>query len=262
MKIASAVLTIILALAPSAVFAQPGPVALIAPYSEVTGNTIAFSWQSATDASWYQLWLGTPSAALVIEQWYTAEHAGCATGASCTVVMSPPISGGAFVWYIRGWGPSGYGAWSNPQLFTLKDPGVTWGRKLPDSRRFTLVLDNEAVLDNETGLVWQRETSPDLIAWNSAINVCGHVRTGGRRGWRVPQLSELLSLVDNSQYQPSLPSGHPFAPLGALPFFWTATAVPGNSELHYRVGFLSGDFAGSGISQKLWCVRGGASPAH
>jgi hypothetical protein len=57
-------------------FGQPTAPTLISPSADVTGSTIAFSWQSVPNATWYQLWLGTVDASLVMEQWYTAEHAG------------------------------------------------------------------------------------------------------------------------------------------------------------------------------------------
>jgi hypothetical protein len=41
------------------------------------------------------------------------------------------------LWYIRGWGPSGYAAWSEAKLFTMSDPPLTWARKrLPDGHPF------------------------------------------------------------------------------------------------------------------------------
>jgi hypothetical protein len=89
------------ALASTSATAQPGAVALISPVSDVNGTTIAFTWQSAPTATWYHFWLGKADTTLVMEQWYTAAHAGCETGGTCTITVTPPVTAGAFIWHIR-----------------------------------------------------------------------------------------------------------------------------------------------------------------
>jgi hypothetical protein len=247
----------------SSASAQPGPATLITPSSDVVGTTIAFTWQAVPGATWYLLWLGKTDTTLVIQQWYTASQADCATGGTCTITLTPPTSGGgAFLWYIRTWGGVD-GAWSLGNLFTVNDPVEAWSTKLPPSRRFTLVLDSAAVLDNETGLVWQRVPSTSSTGLSLALLNCAAAGTGGRRGWRIPVLSELLSLVDDSRAMPALPVGHPFI-LGATPDFWTFTRAPDNSSLGYLVTFDNGglNLLATSTTLRFWCVRGGTSPAH
>jgi hypothetical protein len=79
---------------------------------------------------------------------------------------------------------------------TLDQVTPTWDRTLPandtgdpcNSSRFTCVIGNVAVKDNETGLVWQRTTSGlPFVAWESAITSCVSQNTGNRRGWRLPR---------------------------------------------------------------------------
>lgn len=76
--------------------------------------------------------------------------------------------------------------------------------------RFELVMDGLAVLDKETGLVWQKEPGAWDVNWYDARSVCYVASTGGRKGWRLPTAAELLSLIDPSQSDPALPIGHPF----------------------------------------------------
>jgi hypothetical protein len=75
-----------------------------------------------------------------------------------------------------------------------------WDKVLPPAQRFTVLeaFNNEAVRDNETGLVW--EQSPATIAepWFNARGACAIKNVGGRIGWRLPSLPELSSLVDPS----------------------------------------------------------------
>ena len=70
-------------------------------------------------------------------------------------------------------------------------------------------LDDDVVLDRETGLVWQRTVSAVSVDWFTAISYCYTTTAGGRKGWRLPAVEELASLVDSTQTNPSLPVGHP-----------------------------------------------------
>src|SRR4249919_3431545 len=108
-----------------------------------------------------------------------------------------------------------------------------WDQKLPAATRF-IVLSNwnyEAVLDRETGLVWERSPTQVARTWFQAVDYCGDLTTGGRKGWRLPTISELQSLVDPTQNAPALSVGHPF--LGvlfstslAVHFYWSSTTTP------------------------------------
>src|SRR6478736_8005312 len=79
--------------------------------------------------------------------------------------------------------------------------------------RFTVLaqFDGAAVLDRETGLVWEQSPSTALMVWGRAQVRCTQLVTGGRGGWRLPTVQELGSLVDLSVPGSSLPGGHPFA---------------------------------------------------
>ena len=61
--------------------------------------------------------------------------------------------------------------------------GVTqnWDTKLPNDSRFTILPDfnNQAVRDNETGLVWERSPSTSQASWYDAIRVCWQRRSEG-----------------------------------------------------------------------------------
>src|SRR4029434_2696444 len=89
----------------------------------------------------------------------------------------------------------------------------SWDQQLPASTRF-IVLSNwggAAVLDRETGLVWER--SPDSTftpTWSDAQLGCAAKDVGGRGGWKLPSIQELRSLIDPAAANPALPAGHPF----------------------------------------------------
>src|SRR5262245_64403301 len=92
----------------------------------------------------------------------------------------------------------------------------SWDQTLPTSTRFIVLsnMNSQAVLDRETGLVWQRSPLPPT-SWTSASSVCAVTGTGGRMGWRLPTVNEITSLFDPSAFgasgtNPPLPAGHPF----------------------------------------------------
>jgi hypothetical protein len=125
-------------------------------------------------------------------------------------------------------------------------------------------MNSAAVLDRETGLVWERSPSTDRFSWNGFDGAKGHcntLRLGHRRGWRLPTVQELASLVDDDSpdtSSTSLPPGHPFTGVGG--FYWSAiSAVELNHAWyvlfsgHGDVGLEHSDTAQLGA----WCVRGG-----
>src|SRR5262245_7566719 len=146
----------------------------------------------------------------------------------------------------------------------------SWDQTLAASSRF-IVLSNfnsAAVLDRETGLVWQR--TPNLLTgWLGAQGACNDAVIGGRSGWRLPTVDELASLVDKTQANPALPLGHPF--LNVLifgpPHFWTANAsvfLPGLADWAWYINITTGQAT---IKLKteggaVLCVRGGTSNAN
>jgi hypothetical protein len=253
-------IAILFVIAPVSALAQPGLATLITPASDVAGSTIAFTWQSAPGATWYHFWLGKANTSLVQEQWYTAEHAGCAGGGTCTITLSPAITAGAFIWHIRTWSAAGYGPWSPAQMFTVRDVVQAWSSILPASRRFTVVMNNLAVLDNETGLVWERQLTTVTHTYASAVGYCASNNTAGRRGWRVPSVAEITSLIEGAT-NPTLPAGHPFTMPLTVPYFWTQTPVPMSQTHAYVVEFETGTAFAGGVQLvfRVWCVRGGST---
>ena len=145
-----------------------------------------------------------------------------------------------------------------PRLKPLDKVKPTWSQKLPAKKRFVLVLDEAAVLDRETGLVWEKRPSTPLRNWNDAINYCYSLNIGGRRGWRIPTIDELSSLVDPTQENPALPSGHPF--VNVQPgYYWSSTEYAGDPDSAWYMSMIGGYPTGfyKSSSNLAWAVRGG-----
>lgn len=136
-----------------------------------------------------------------------------------------------------------------------------WSRKLPSASRFTVLSDfgNAAVRDDETGLVWEKTLDTSEASWADARAACVDKDVGGRKGWRLPSISELASLVDPSMKTGStLPLGHPFTNAQA-DVYWSATTMAGNPNSAWLVFFDSGkvSYGFKTITFHVWCVRGG-----
>jgi len=136
----------------------------------------------------------------------------------------------------------------------------SWDQTLPSATRFTVLSNfaSAAVLDRETGLVWEKSPSPDAQSWADARSACINKNVGGRRGWRLPSIQELTSLIDPSAQFPALPVGHPFANI-SLFAYWSASTDPDAPVVAWLVSLGSGvaDTGGKATSNHTWCVRGG-----
>jgi hypothetical protein len=147
--------------------------------------------------------------------------------------------------------------------------GVTqnWDKKLDatngcNSDRFTCLWGDTAVRDNETGLVWDRAPDTTARTWHFAIHHCAQREVGGRKGWSLPMREQLATLVDTSNNNPTLPTGHPFLNVQSARY-WAASLTPDSSNSTFTfawlVDFVNGNVGNSlkDTDQLAWCVRGG-----
>jgi hypothetical protein len=135
-----------------------------------------------------------------------------------------------------------------------------WDKKLPSASRFTTLNEfgGTAVRDEETGLVWETTLDTSEMPWTDARTACADKDVGGRKGWRLPSIAELSSLVDPSiKNRPTLPAGHPF--LNVQDVYWSATTVTDNPKNAWLIFFDTGKvlYAFKTITFNVWCVRNG-----
>lgn len=148
---------------------------------------------------------------------------------------------------------------------------------LSNCPRFVVLsnMNSEAVLDRETGLVWQRTPRAGYVVHEVAVQLCAQERTGGRFGWRLPSMHELQSLLVRKLIPANtsglfLPDGHPF--VGITPdLFWTNTRRNTEGQTLFLISGVGETFApfdidgppiGPGFTGdagfvRMWCVRGG-----
>jgi hypothetical protein len=139
--------------------------------------------------------------------------------------------------------------------------------------RFEVLADfnNEAVLDKETGLVWEKSPSYSygpislFVAQGACNNNAATHPALLRFGWRLPTAQELESLIDPTTF--TLPTGNPFSNLMISQgsdeyYYWTATSVLGQTDSAWVVSLGPVGYPANvrQVNQNhyVWCVRGGS----
>jgi len=151
-------------------------------------------------------------------------------------------------------------AWSQSLDSTNGDP--TTGC---DSDRFKCIFGGAAVLDLETGLVWEQSpvtTTRSMISsdLNPAYKQCLNRGVGGKSGWRLPTIPELASLLvpGDPAGGPDLPVGHPFSNIQSAAY-WSMNTVRfrGSGEV-WAADFSDGNVFDDAVQNfnHVWCVRG------
>lgn len=124
---------------------------------------------------------------------------------------------------------------------------------------FAVSTTNARVFDLATGLVWQR--SPDGIKrnWEEALAYCEDLVIDNYEDWRLPNIRELLSIVDRDRRDPS------FDPtfLGGSDLYYSSTSFifnPIESYYVWVVDFIYGNptyvHKGINVDYLVRCVRG------
>jgi hypothetical protein len=104
-----------------------------------------------------------------------------------------------------------------------QDADIAFGAGWPAPRFAT---QGEVVRDQLTGLIWARtaDLTREAVTWQQALDaVCAMAgdKAWGRADWRLPNINELLSLVDCSHHSPALPAEHPF--IQVQDGYWSST---------------------------------------
>lgn len=99
--------------------------------------------------------------------------------------------------------------------------------------RFSSVVTG-TVTDSHSGLMWQQPAGSQTQAWSAALLYCEGLTLGGFLDWRVPDIKELRSLVDDTSFDMTVFAG---TPQGG---FWSSTSRAGSPNFAWYVAFTSG----------------------
>jgi hypothetical protein len=141
--------------------APPGPATLISPSGTITVNTPTYTWDAVANSEQYQLYVWDSTETMVIDQWYTADEAGCDDGTGeCSVTPPTELADDSHEWFIRTWNkPGGYGPWS---------PSATVGVSftVDTSSAPSVELDENGNVTRIENLPVVDETTGDTITYN------------------------------------------------------------------------------------------------
>ncbi|CAK0745438.1 List-Bact-rpt repeat protein [Gammaproteobacteria bacterium] len=169
-----------------------------------------------------------------------------------------------FAWYVSfSSGSANYGSRSSGFAVRLARGGI-----VPFASLFS--NGDGTVTDNSTGLMWAQCSEgqsgsgcvgdASSMSWGDALTAAKNSRLGGYSDWRLPNIKELLSIVDYSVYGPSIDRAiFPNTPSSS---FWSSAPHASTSVYAWIVSFFNGYARNysrsSGFAVRL--ARGGAEP--
>lgn len=109
-----------------------------------------------------------------------------------------------------------------------------------------------SVTDSATGLVWESGASTTAIDWTSALAHCEALELDGVSTWRLPNLKELASIVDDSLSAPAISTVFASRPATV---FWTSTPVSLRPSAAYKIDFATGRSTEANPTYGLGAVR-------
>lgn len=120
--------------------------------------------------------------------------------------------------------------------------------------RYTIAgsSSDATVTDRVTGLVWQLEYRNEMT-FSDALDYCAELELSGRRDWRLPDDSELITIVDTNGDN----SSSSFPNMSGE-WFWTSTESIANDKFARFIRFDQGDtlLADKENAYAVRCVRG------
>lgn len=105
----------------------------------------------------------------------------------------------------------------------------------PPAQRWEVVYGGGAVVDKESGLIWQRQPGTAKVMWPQASDIC--VKLGvpntltPHRGWRLPTVQELTTLAPLTQQSPFIGVQG-----GSDPWYLTSTVNSATRPYHAADG--------------------------
>ncbi len=129
--------------------------------------------------------------------------------------------------------------------------------------RFT---DNEdgTITDNATGLMWPKDgngagcNNGNTLLWPAAIDWAIGLDFAGHADWRLPNLKELMSIVDYGRYNPCIDVA--YFPNTTNDYYWTSSTSSGNANDGWYVTFSFGVISGFNKTAQAFDVRAVRGP--
>lgn len=126
---------------------------------------------------------------------------------------------------------------------------------------------NGTITDNCTGLMWKKCVEPDTstsncagtqstYTWTNALARCEGLSYAGYTDWRLPNVKELVSIVNYQVYDPSINTT--YFPATPSSYHWSSTTLMIRTDYAWYVNFYYGNAGSSNLTSAYYvrCVRG------
>jgi hypothetical protein len=122
--------------------------------------------------------------------------------------------------------------------------------------------DDGTITDNFSKLMWTKNAQqiPGEMIWDEALDACNILVFASYDDWRMPNVREMLSLIDYGNYNPALPDDHPFENVPSYPGrFWSSTtlAVAAGNAFHVPISNGTVNHYSKTNIRYVWAVRAG-----
>lgn len=120
----------------------------------------------------------------------------------------------------------------------------------------TLNAQNTIVKDDKTKLLWEdtEHTKETKVNYSQALTYCSELELGEVKNWRIPTLTELLSIVDYKRYKPAILKE--FSNIDNDTLYWTSTSYVRSDDEFWGVSFKDGSTsnASANYDRYIRCV--------
>jgi hypothetical protein len=114
---------------------------------------------------------------------------------------------------------------------------------------------SQSVFDKKRGLLWDDSlpTATQKLSYKNAYAYCGELNTNGATGWRLPNATELVGIIDTTR-TPSINAAFRHAATGG---YWCEDNKKSTSVLYWVDFSDSTLYSGSGVDRYLFvrCVK-------
>lgn len=120
----------------------------------------------------------------------------------------------------------------------------------------SFIKKENIIIDSRTNLMWQDDSDAknNNRIWRQALKYCENLTLGGYTNWRLPNVIELASIVDNNKHNPST---HRIFENVISDNYWSSTSASSYASYAWAIEFYLGrhSWESKPSLQYIRCVR-------
>lgn len=122
--------------------------------------------------------------------------------------------------------------------------------------------DDDTVIDNNTGLEWQRAMPSEIFNWDDAVSYCNNLTYAGHSDWRLPSPTELHTISDLGRHTPAFDTRYFSSITSYSRSLWTSQESKADTDKAYSVSYYDSScpLTAKTYEYNVMCVRGNKLP--